>query len=111
MENIKAKEIKDDAIIDIKVNKTFYMMTKSALFTIFKEVHDISKGNSQEFVKNLTSKPYTELNDKERVFYTLTLLTGEIEKQAQENNLFQEKEINIEDLKKELEQIDKSNKD
>ncbi len=111
MESVKAKEIKDDAIIDIKVNKTFYMMCKAALFIIFKEVYDISKGSSEEFIKNLTSKPYTELNDKERIFYTFTLLIGEIEKQADKNNLFVEKDINVEDLKKELEEIEKSNKD
>ena len=35
MKSIKTRELKDDAILDIKVNKTFYLMTKAALFHSF----------------------------------------------------------------------------
>ena len=100
MDSFKAQELKDNAVLDIKVNKTFYMMAKASLFTLFKEVHDVSKGSPKEFISNLTSKPYLKLNEKEKIFYTLTLLIGEIERQASEKDLFIEKEITRDDLKK-----------
>lgn len=102
MDPVKAKEMKDDAILDIKVNKTFYLMSKSALFSIFKNLYDNSKGASEEFVKSIVSKKYEEMSEQERNFYTLTLLVGEIEKQAIENNAFVEKEYSQEELKAKL---------
>tara|TARA_R110000803_G_scaffold18556_2_gene49351 strand:- start:120 stop:455 length:336 start_codon:yes stop_codon:yes gene_type:complete len=111
MESVKSRELKDDAILNVKVNKTFYLMCKSALFTSFKEIQGDSK-NAEEFIKNLVSKKYEEMTDKERTFYTITLLVGEIEKQAVETNSFIEKEHSLEDLKKDLEaNISKSNED
>jgi len=104
MDPIKAKEMKDDAILDIKVNKTFYLMSKSALFSIFKDLYDNSKGTSEEFVKSIIAKNYEEMSEQERNFYTLTLLVGEIEKQALENNSFIEKEYSEEELKEKLSQ-------
>ena len=38
------------------------------------------------------------MNDEERTFYTLSLLVGEIEKQAIETNSFIEKDISEKDL-------------
>jgi len=111
MESTKVKELKDDAIMHIDVNKTFYMMVKSALITSFKDINSSPKGNAENFIKNLTSKSYADLNDKERTFYTLTLLIGEIEKQALENNMFIEKDIDPNTLKKAIKDIDKSNED
>ena len=104
MDPIKAKEMKDDAILDIKVNKTFYLMSKSALFSIFKDLYDNSKGTSEEFVKSIIAKKYEEMSEQERNFYTLTLLVGEIEKQALETNSFIEKEYSEEELKEKLSQ-------
>ena len=111
MDSFKAQELKDDAVLDIKVNKTFYMMCKASLFTLFKEVHDISKGSPKEFINNLTSKPYLKLNEKEKIFYTLTLIIGEIERKAAEKDLFIEKEITKEDLKKDIEKLKKASED
>ena len=110
MENIKVKEIKDDAVINIKVNKTFYMMCKSALLIIFKEVHT-SKQSTEKFMESILKTPYPELGEKERIFHTLTMLIGEIEKQAKENDLIIDKEIDVEALKKEADEIEKSNED
>ncbi len=102
MENkkIQAKEIKDDAILDVKVNKTFYLMSKSALFSIFNSIYTNKDMSSEEFVKSIVSKKYEEMNEAERTFYTLTLLVGEIEKQALENDAFIEKDISEKDLAK-----------
>ena len=35
---IKVKELKDDAILNIKVNKSFYLMAKAASFTILQNI-------------------------------------------------------------------------
>ena len=111
-ENLKDKVIKDDALIDIQVNKTYYMMCKASLFTLFKNIHSQSTENAEEFIKEVTSKGYENLDETQRIFYTLTLLVGEIEKQAFNNNLFVDKEDNEkikESLKKDSE--DKSSED
>jgi len=97
------KQLKDDIVLDIKVNKSYYLMVKQSLLTILTEIHDKSAGDTQEFIKNLVSKKYEELNPKERIFYTLTLLVGEIEKQASENDGLIEKEIDLKDYVKDSE--------
>ena len=96
MESIKVQEIKDGAIINIKVNKTFYMMCKTSLYTLFKENYDIKNGNPETFIKNIVSQPYDKLNEKERLFHTFTLLIGEIETQAKAQDLLLDKD-NLED--------------
>jgi|TARA_R110000772_G_scaffold195891_1_gene306621 hypothetical protein len=96
MESVKVQEIKDGAIIDIKVNKTFYMMCKASLYTLFKENYDIKNGNPETFIKNIVSQPYDKLNEKERLFHTFTLLIGEIETQAKAQDLLLDKD-NLED--------------
>ena len=64
----------------------------AAIFIVFKEIYDNSK-SSDDFVKSIVSKDYNDMSDNERLFYTLTLLVGEIEKQALENDAFIEKEL------------------
>ncbi len=89
---IKVKEIKDDALINIKVNKNFYLMSKDALYTIFK--HLLKSENGEENLQNILTKKFDELGEFERAFYTMTLLVSEIEKQVQaDSNLYNEKEV------------------
>ena len=87
---VKVKELKDDAIISIKVNKSFYLMVKSLSFYIFNQ---FSKETIEEDIKAVVHKKYDELTETQRHFYTLTLLLTEIEREAVNNKLFQEKEI------------------
>jgi len=101
MESQKVKELKDDAIVDIQINKTFYQMCKASLFVVFKELF-VDSSDPDEFIKNLLAKNYTEMNDKERMFYTFTLLIGEVEKQAKDKDLFIDKELALTDLKEAL---------
>jgi hypothetical protein len=93
MESLQVQEIKDGAIINIKVNKTFYMMCKASLYTLFKETYDIKNGNPETFIKNIVSNPYEKLDEKERIFHTFTLLIAEIEAQAKSQGFLQEKEV------------------
>ncbi len=88
---IKAKELNDDAILEIKVNKSFYLMAKAASFTILKGMNIEEKGD--EYFKSILNKKYEELDDEQRAFYTIILLLAEIEKQATEQKLFTEREI------------------
>jgi len=88
---IKVKEIKDDAIIEIKVNKPFYLMNKNLLYMLFLQLQESE--NSEQLIKEVAEKPYTELNELQKGFHTVTLLLAEIERQATENNLYEEKEI------------------
>ncbi len=113
MSEQKIKELKDDALMNVKVNKTYYMMCKASIFVIFQELNDESEKSekSDEFIKSILSKEYNDMSDKERLFYTLSLLVGEIEKQALENKMFIEKDINSTEIKEEIEKLSKSNED
>lgn len=88
---IKAKELKDDAILDIKVNKSYYLMAKAASFTILQQMNIVDKG--EEYFKNIMTQKYEDLDDLQRAFYTIILLLAEIEKKATDQNLYTEREI------------------
>ena len=93
---VKVREIKNDAIIDIKLNKNFYLMLKATMLYIFKQEPDHEKYES--LIKKVMSpeaenEPHTE---HEAAFKTMLLLLAEIERQATENNLFDIKEVEIE---------------
>ena len=87
----KVKEMKDDAIIDVKINKSFYLMVKAVLFTLFTEIQKLE--NSEQVIKETGEKEYKDMTDIQRSFYTTTLLLAEIERQASLNNLYNETEI------------------
>lgn len=88
---IKVKEIQDDAIVSIKVNKGFYMMTKALSFQLYQQIN--TKKNAEEYLKEVMTKPYVELDDLQRSFYTVALLLAEIENQIKAENLYTEKEV------------------
>jgi len=88
---IKVKELKDDAILDIKVNKSYYLMAKAASFTILQHMNIAEKG--EEYFKTIMTKKYEDLDEMQRAFYTIVLLLAEVERQATVNNLYTEKEI------------------
>lgn len=96
MSTIKVREIKNDAIIEIKLNKNFYLMLKATMLYIFKQEPNQEK--YEALIKKVMSteaenEPHTE---HEAAFKTMLLLLAEIERQATENNLFDVKEIEIE---------------
>jgi len=103
METKKIKEMKDDVILDIKVNKSFYLMSKAALMTLLMDIKEDASKDFEVFIKTVVSKEYKDMSDKEKAFYTLTLLVGEIEKQAIEKNAYDEKEIDLSKLKQDVE--------
>jgi hypothetical protein len=88
---IKVKELKDDAVLDIKVNKSYYLMAKHASFVILQSMGIPEKGD--DYFKEIMTKKYEELDDMQKTFYTIVLLLAEIERQATENKQFNEKEI------------------
>lgn len=87
----KVKELKDDAILEVKVNKSYYLMTKALSFTLVNLMRE--KNPDDEYFKKAATAPYEELDDLQRSFYTTALLIAEIERQAVANNLFDEKEV------------------
>lgn len=87
---IKVKEIKDDAIVSIQVNKSFYLMAKNLSFHLFRQLPE-DKREAQ--INNLKTKEYKDLSLEERNFYTVSLLLIEIERQAEESNQLEDKEI------------------
>ena len=87
---IKVKEIKDDATLNITVNKNFYMMCKSLSFYLFQQ---IGEKQNEDYLKDIMTKSYTDLDDLQKSFYTVALLLAEIEAQAKASNQYEEKEI------------------
>ena len=88
---IKVQELKDDAVIDIKVNKAYYLMVKALSFKLVKEMFD--NNQDPEYLKEVMDKEYKDLDELQRSFKTVTLLLAEIETQAKNQNQTQEKEI------------------
>lgn len=104
MSTIKVKEIKDDAIINVPVNKTYYVMVKAVLYDLFTILQE--KGISEETLQNILKNKYNELSSHERSFYTITLLLAEIERQASLNNLVEEKELDKKEIENGIENLD-----
>jgi hypothetical protein len=88
---IKVKELKDDAIVNVAVNKNFYMMVKNSLYYLFMLEKDPKV--KEESLKKIKEASYEQLNDYERTFYCLSLLVAEIERVASTEKLYEEKEI------------------
>jgi hypothetical protein len=88
---IKVKELKNDTIIDVKVNNNFYKMLKHVLFYLFNQMPDPAQ--REESLKKIMAGKYEEMNDTERSFYTITVLLAEIERVAKESSLYEEKDI------------------
>lgn len=88
---VKVKELKDDALVEIKVNKNYYLMMKSTLFYLFMQRdNDVEREAS---ITKVMSGKVEDMDDWERAFHTITLFLAEVEKQATNNNLYNEKEI------------------
>ena len=87
------KELKDDAIVEIQINKSFYYMLKNTLFYLFVNIKGEKPEDKEEYIKEIMSKPYSELSEEQKAFFTLTLAILEIERVADEKNLFEEKEF------------------
>jgi hypothetical protein len=88
---VKVKELKEDILLDVKVNKAYYMMLKKTLYYLFQQETDDVK--REESLKTIMTGKYENMNELERSFYTITLLLAEIEKIAKEQDAYEEKEI------------------
>ncbi len=85
------KEIKDDAVINIKVNKSYYLMVKGLSLQLFANV---TAEDKELYFKDLMTKEYKDLDENQRSLYTVILLLAEIETQASAQGLYEEKEVN-----------------
>ena len=84
-------EIKDDSLVDIKVNKNYYFMTKASLAYLFKL--NMDKGADAENLESIKDLTYPDMSDFQRTFYTMSLLVAEIERSAKIQEKVEEKEI------------------
>ena len=88
---IKVKEMKEDALVQVTVNRGYYMMVKNTAYILLDKL--IKAGKPEEYLKEIGNKPYNDLDEDQRSLHTITLLVAEIESQAVANNQFTEKEI------------------
>jgi hypothetical protein len=88
------KELKEDALVEIKVNKSFYYMLKNTLYHQFVSIKGEKLEDKEAYIKDIMSKPYSELTEEQRAFFTVTLIILEVERAAQEQNMYEDKEIN-----------------
>jgi trehalose/maltose hydrolase-like predicted phosphorylase len=88
----KVKELKDDALVNVEVNKSFYFMVKNSLFYLFRVI-EVKEEERENILKQLMSKSYNDMTHWEQAFYTTTLLLAEIERQAAVTNQYQEVDI------------------
>jgi len=89
---IKVKELKDDTLIDVKVNKSYYLMVKDLMFYLHSQMSE-DEEEKEKSLKKIMEGEYKDLDHLERSFYTTTLLLAEIESQAEKNKLFKEIEL------------------
>ena len=88
---VKVMEIKEDALVEIQVNRNYYAMCKASLAYLFKE--NMDKGKEAENLEEIKDKTYQEMSDFQRIFYTLSLLVAEIERSAKVQEKVEEKEV------------------
>jgi hypothetical protein len=90
--SVKVKELIDDAIIEVKINKNFYLMLKAAMFYIFKQETDDAM--KEKLIKKVISTdPNPEYTEQESAFKTLMLILAEIERVAIKEDKMMEREI------------------
>lgn len=87
---IKVKELKEDALVTVTVNKAYYLMVKAVLLHLFK-LMDVE--DKEAYLKDAVNKAYKDLDELQRSFHTITLLLAEIEKTAKDKELYDEKEV------------------
>ena len=89
---IKVKELKQDALIQIPVNRGYYVMAKNlAMYLLEKFPED--KRNNADYIKEISTKQYSDLDKDQQSLQTAALLIAEIEAQAVHQNQFEEKEV------------------
>jgi hypothetical protein len=94
----KFKEIADDALINVKVNKSYYFMVKNLSYSLYKLLTPEDNILFAELMKNSKNKTntfpdYNSMNENQKNFYTIILLLAEIENQAISSNLIKDTEI------------------
>ena len=88
---IKVKELKNDAVVQVPVSKGYYIMVKNLAYILLNKMLQDKK--SEDYLKEIGTKTYTELDDDQKAMQTVTLLIAEIEAQAVIQKQFEEKEI------------------
>ena len=88
---VNVKEMKNDVILEIKVNKNYYLMARALSFNLVQIMQE--KNPDDSYLKDVMTKPYEELDDLQRSFYTIALLLAEMENQAKLTDNYTEKEI------------------
>jgi glucosamine--fructose-6-phosphate aminotransferase (isomerizing) len=74
---IKVKELKDDALVSIVVNKTYYFMVKNLAYSLTQQLLDENK--DPQHIKDSFEKTYDQLNETQRNLQTIGLMIAEIE--------------------------------
>jgi len=88
---VKVKEMKDDAVVNVPVNKSYYMMMKALSYYLF--THMGKKEDPDAYLKETLTKKYEELDELQRSFFTVALFLAQVEQQVKTENKYQEKEI------------------
>lgn len=90
---VKVKELKDDAILSVQVNKSYYFMLKNSLFYLFSQIQAQGAEETEKSLARIKEADYSKMTQVEQAFFTATLMISEIEKISVEQNLFDEKEV------------------
>lgn len=90
---VKVKELKDDALLSVQVNKAYYFMLKNSLFYLFSQIQATGAEETEKSLARIKEADYSKMNQAEQAFFTATLMISEIEKLSVEQNLFDEKEV------------------
>ena len=59
---IKVKELKDDAILSIKVNKSYYIMLKNSLYYLFTQIQLTGAEETEKSLAKIKEADYSKMN-------------------------------------------------
>ena len=90
---IKVKELKDDALLSVQVNKSYYYMLKNSLYYLLTKIQESGEKETAKSLETIKKAEYSAMSPVEQAFFTTTLMIAEIEKISIEQKLFDEKEI------------------
>ena len=90
---ITVKELKDDALVSVQVNKAYYFMMKNTLFYLFNQIQAQGKEEAEKSIETIQAADYSKMSQVEQAFYTTTLMISEIERLSVEQKLYDEKEV------------------
>jgi len=92
--SVKLKELKKDAVVDVKVDKNFYFLIKKTLFDLIK---DMNTDDQKKLTEKIKAQNFDDLTSIQEASYLFSVIIASVEQTAIKENLYEE--IDVDDIK------------